>query len=159
MAATEFLQAADEARRLLRGFKALETVAAALDMAGLAEQAKGEAEAALVALKPQIDAAKAELGHALTDVALAKSKAAELVDAAHERAAAITAAALEKANESNAAAEAKLADAATRCESMLAAAASSVAESAAERNALVLEIDTLQGKLDKLKAQASKLLG
>jgi hypothetical protein len=28
-----------------------------------------------------------------------------------------------------------------------------------ERNALVLEIDTLQGKLDKLKAQASKLLG
>lgn len=104
----ELIQAADDARRLLRGFQAFAEVAAALDHVGALEQRKTETETLLVDLRAQavqanseladvkmeLEIAQAEAKRATADaktvadgiVSSANAKAADLVKKAEERA-------------------------------------------------------------------------
>ncbi len=84
-----FLKAADDAKRLLRGFKAFEEVAAALEMAGIAEQSKAEALKDVESLRAQIASEQAELAAAKKDVAEARAKTKELIEQAELKAAAL----------------------------------------------------------------------
>jgi len=154
----EFIQAADDARRLLSGFRAIETVAAAFEKAGSVEQARAEAEAALAALLPQIEAGKAALAEARVQAKAVAAKAADVEAAASVRAAEITDAALIEANELKAAAASVLADAKTQVAELVAASDRSLAVATEARNAVEAETMALQAKLDALKAQAAALL-
>lgn len=85
----DFLKAADDAKRLLRGFKAFEEVAAALEMAGIAEQSKTDAIKYVESLRVQIASEQVELSAVQKDVAEAKAKAQELIQHAESKAAAL----------------------------------------------------------------------
>lgn len=63
----EFIQAADDANRLLNGFAAVRTVADAFAKVGLLQQAQAEAEAALAEAAAAIADARAELCAAKTE--------------------------------------------------------------------------------------------
>ena len=82
----EFLQAADDARRMLRGFAAVEQVAKAFEQVGTLQQAGVEAQAALVKLQADLDATRAKVVGAQAEaadvVARAKVDAQLLVDEA-----------------------------------------------------------------------------
>lgn len=157
--AIDMTKAADDARRLLRGFKAFAEVAEALEAAGQAEQRKLEAEVQLGALRPQIEAAK-------TDVLVAKAKAKEIVSLAEEQAAKrITAAEI---NAAQIVAEAKrkavdivaAADVVANNAALASRKAVEATEKAAtERDALLKECQTLEARLAKAQASIAKLLG
>lgn len=72
----EFIKAADDARRLLRGFQAFAEVAAALDKVGVAVQSADEAEKALAAARGQLEGVLADVEKAKAE-ALAHSTAAK----------------------------------------------------------------------------------
>ena len=79
MKATEMIKGADDARRLLRGFKALDELAVLLDSAGAAVQAKDEADIALAGLREQIAVRHVELEQAGVAVLTAKEDAKGIV--------------------------------------------------------------------------------
>jgi chromosome segregation ATPase len=155
----EFIQAADSARRLLQGFAAVQVVADAFEKVGTLQQAGDEAQARLDAFSPLIADAQArvaELGaqiavleaetqverdKALQVFADAQTAATNLVEMAQVHASELTANAQAWADETTASAR------------------DIVATARDNRDALAAEVDTLQGKLDELKAQAAKLLG
>jgi len=60
----ELSEAADEARRLLRGFKAFDQVAAALDRAASIEQSMAEHQAAIAKARVELDNVRADVVHA-----------------------------------------------------------------------------------------------
>lgn len=157
--ATDLIKAADDARRLLRGFKAFAEVAEALEAAGQAEQRKLEAETQLGAIKPQIEAAK-------TDVLVAKNKAKEIVSLAEEQAAKRITAAEIKAQQIVTEAHSKAIDIVVAAEvtannAMVASkkAVEATEKAAAERDALLKECQTLEARLAKAQASIAKLLG
>lgn len=86
----ELLKAADDAKRLLSGFKAIATVADAFEKVGQLQQAKTEAESSLATLQAAITQAKTEVAHAKTKasdlVAKGEAKADELLRAAEDAA-------------------------------------------------------------------------
>ena len=155
----QFVQAADDARRLLRGFKAFEEVAQALELTGNVVQAKAEAEATLAALQPQIEAAKAELADVKAQAKAAKAKSADTVDAAERQADLVTASAQAKADDLMAAAAQAMAQAKADAADLAVAGAAALAKATEARDAVAAETQALQAKLDELKAQATKLLG
>jgi hypothetical protein len=61
---TNYLQAADDARRFLRGFAAIKELADAFESVGTLEQARTEADAALARLAPQIAVATTQVADA-----------------------------------------------------------------------------------------------
>lgn len=107
---SELLKAADDARRLLRGFKAFEEVAAALDAAGSLEQRTTELTTAVATLTAE-HAALLERAHAAREVlATTQRENQALAASAQDAAALVVAHAQEQAAnivaEANAAAEA-----------------------------------------------------
>jgi colicin import membrane protein len=156
---SDFLKAADDARRLLRGFKAFEEVAAALEMAGIAQQTKAEAESKLAFLLTKIETAKVEAeeqaGKNAETVAAASKRAEEIVAAAGAKAVAIVADAQTKAaNETQkAVADRKAA------EDARAAAFAEAAEVMTKRDALLAEVSDLEKRVDKARAYLAKLAG
>lgn len=83
----DFLKAADAAKLLLRGFKGFEEVAAALELAGIAEQSKTEALRDLELLRDQVALEKSQLAILQADCVSAKAKANNLIDQANQKAA------------------------------------------------------------------------
>lgn len=155
----DFLKAADDARRLLRGFKAFEEVAAALEAAGIAEQSKTEALKDVESLRVQIASEKAELAAAKKDAAEARAKAKELIEQAELKAAAL----LEHTQQKAIAAAEKV-----RCEAdaYLAAKTAEVdavvnqqrkAEACVDR--LSVEVKELEARVEKARAYLAKLAG
>lgn len=71
----ELIQAADDARRLLRGFQAFSEVAAALDMVGALEQRKTEGESILASLTAEIVAARTELNTHIEQIEQVRAEA------------------------------------------------------------------------------------
>ena len=157
--ASDLIKAADDARRLLRGFTALAQVAEALEQVGQLEQRGVEAQARLDALLPQIEVAK-------TDVLVAKGKAKQITADAEEKATKLVAAAEvsatktvvkaeDEAQAKQMLAERSLAQAADR----EAAALASAARALETRDALLKECEALEVRLAKAQASVAKLLG
>jgi len=155
----ELISAADEARRLLRGFKAFEEVAQALELAGTAVQAHAEANAAIDALKPQIEAAKAELVKIKSATKAEHDKAQKTIEAATRQSDLVVKEAQSKAEDCLAAARLTLANAKVEADELTAAAADVLERANEARDAVAAETEQLQAKLDTLKAQAAVLLG
>jgi esterase/lipase len=155
----EYLQAAQDAKRLLSGFAAVATVAAAFEKVGSLQQAQDEAENALAILQGQIAAAKDELAAAgvslagvndaaLTATAEAKSTAEHIVFVAQQAADGIVMQAKQFADE-----------AATASEARLAAIQYEVQEAETIRSAITREADLAQAKLDAIQAAIKLITG
>jgi len=71
----ELIQAADDARRLLRGFAAIETVAKAFEEVGQLEQRKAESESILNALAADVAATRAELQSSIEQIEQIRAEA------------------------------------------------------------------------------------
>lgn len=156
---SDLIKSAEAARKFLKGFKAFEEVAQALDAAGVAEQRRVEAEAALPKLHAErdelvaaISLGKAELEATSQQANNAKAEAVAAA-AAIKKEAEDAAAKLRKDAEENARAIAK------QCEENVDAADQKVVAAAQRAKELDAECDALEAKLAKLRAQANKLLG
>jgi hypothetical protein len=159
MKSTDLMKSADDARRLLRGFKAFEEVAASLDAAGQAVQAKEEAERLLASLAPQIAAAESALSQAQDAAKTVREAAAEVADAARGVAVETTAAA--KAEAVKIVADARAAADAV-VEERKAAGLQAMSErdgALVKRDALLKECVELEARLAKAQASVAKLLG
>lgn len=154
----EYIQATDDARRLLRGFKAFEEVARALELAGTAQQAQSEAEKALAGLNAQIEAAKVEQAEAKAAAKDAKAKAADAMAESKEKANGIVAEAQAQADAIKAESQAMLERANAEAEAIVTRATNAASVVRSQRDALDAEVNELQGKLDNLQAQIKKML-
>jgi hypothetical protein len=157
--ATDMIKAADDARRILKGFKAFAEVADALEAAGQIELRAAEAQRVLADLQPRIEAGQAA-------VLEAQARAAQMAAAAHADANRIVSAAELQASETVAAARqaaAKLtedADAVVVKRKAEGVRAMGERDSAmVKRDALVKECTALEQRLADAKAQVAKLLG
>lgn len=152
---SDFIAAADEVRKLLRGFKAVEVVSAALEKVGSIENAGKEAESLLSTVKAEIAKAQEELTLSKADIMNAKEEAKKLaadakakVEARMDKVAADAAKMIADAN-------AGQAEAANR----IAAANEELGGIKAECDVVAKELSELESKLAKVKAQAAKMLG
>ena len=155
----DLLKAAADARVLLRGFKALQEVADALEDAGKAQQHAEEARAMLAALLPQIEAAEEKLtsvrAEAAGVVSEAKAEAGRLRDAAEVKADEIVARAKEREAEASRAVDA----AKSECKAAQANADAVVREAKAKRDALQAECFDFEKRVDAAKERIAQLLG
>lgn len=154
---SDFLKAADDARRLLRGFKAFEEVAAALEMAGIAQQTKAEAESKLAFLLTKIETAKVEAeeqaGKNAAAIAAAQAQADEIVRDAWNRAKKIAEDAKAEAAETAAiVSREKLA-----AEERLAADVAAAAAAQIQRDELAAEVKDLEARVEKARKYLAKL--
>ena len=156
---TSFLQAADDARRLLRGFKAFEEVAQALDAAGLIEQRTAEAQRTLADLLPKIESSRQALADAEAQASNATSKASALVSEATTKAAEITRAARVSAQRLADEAESVAKEREAQATRFVKAADMEVASAATQRDTVLAEVKALESRLAAAKASAAKLLG
>jgi chromosome segregation ATPase len=154
MSDMSFSQAADEVRKILRGFRAVEQVSAALERAGSIENAVKEGEARLAAVRTQIeenvaalDAETIAIERARTEAktirADAKSKAEQKIEDANARAAQIIAEASQKREE----AEARVAAAEDRLSGL-----------ALDEKAKIQELAALDTRIAEARAQIAALL-
>lgn len=91
MSEMNFTQAAEEVRKIVRGFKAVEQVSSVLEQIGSVEQAGREAESRLSDLRAKVAAEKAALEEASELVVAAKGNAKRITDDAKNKAATIMA--------------------------------------------------------------------
>jgi chromosome segregation ATPase len=154
MSKMSLTQAADEVRKILRGFRAVEQVSEALEQVGSIENAAKEAQATLAALNVKIEEATAALK--LAEEMLSKVKDDQKVakDAAKKSADAIIAKAEEKAAQIVAETESLLAEKLAiinGAEVRLAG----IAEEVAAKQAEVADLDK---RIDKAKSYLGKLV-
>jgi chromosome segregation ATPase len=153
----EFLKTADDAKRLLKGFAAIQTVADAFEQVGSLQQAKTEAEKAIPKLQAQVSEVNAELDKAKADVKAAKAEAKDIVSKAKDGAEQIIAEAQRKSEEIAAASALSLNQAKTKEAEAVAGAQDLVSQLEAKRNALNTEVATLEAKVEKAKSYIAKL--
>lgn len=155
----EFLKAADDAKRLLKGFAGIQQVADAFEKAGSAIQAQEEAEKAI----PKLQAEAAELitavGQAKLDVKSAKQDAKDIVAKAQEAAEGILLDANNKAQLVKSEADNFYSTTKTGCEAMVNQAMAKVDEAVAQRDAMAAEVKDLEARADKARAYLAKLQG
>ena len=156
---SQLMKAADECRKLLRGFQAFEEVASALERVGSIEQAQKEAEKAIASLNKQIADAKDDLVRIQAENAEAKAKAKVDIEKRLEEA---SAEALDIVFKAKAEAKNVIEDAQLKINQ----AQTDVEKLRAEASALEVrkqtaqtEFDAISANLEKVKAQAAKLLG
>lgn len=157
--ATDLIKAADDARRILKGFRAFAEVADALEAAGQAELRAAEAARVLADLQPKIDAAKASAAdaeaQAANTLALASQQAAEIVAQAEAKAAEVKA----DAEAIIAGAEVRAAKATAKAEEQCTALREAAMSWQVKSDALTKEVDALEAKLAEARTQVAKLLG
>jgi len=138
-----FTQAADEVRKLLRGLKAIDVVAEALEKVGSIDNARREAEAKLPVVRGELDAANVAVEAARAEsvkiIATANAEAEGIAANAREQVRALKAATASEIAEAEAAASAKVANAEAK-----------VAEQRETRDALAAEIKTLTAERDTI---------
>lgn len=155
----EFLQAADDARKLLRGFAAVQQVADAFDKAGSAVQAQAEAEAALEATKPKLLKAKEAVEKAKQAAIDAQVQADQIRADAQAEAAAIVVAAKGDAASIVAVADEHRKAQETLLESAVLSISVETTAKIAERDAMILEVTDLERRADEARAYLAKLAG
>lgn len=153
------IKAADDARRLLRGFKAFEEVAAALEAVGTLEQRAAEANKVLADLAPQIEAGKAEVAaaYAKADAIVldAKADAEKVAGVAGAKAMTLVADAETKAQDILLEAEGIK----VRAEEVRAVAHAEAAEALTKRDKLAAEVKDLEARAEKARNYIAKLAG
>lgn len=156
---SSLIKAADECRKLLRGFQAFEEVANALEQVGSLERAGNELQAKVAQLGDQVKQATGE-------IAAAKEEAERVVSEAKEEATKLKKAATERAEEILAKAEkdavAAIERAGKKSEGLEEAAAALRAEVnnlQSSRDGLANDVAELEKKLAKLRSQAAAIAG
>lgn len=155
MADMNLTQAAEEVRKMLRGFKAVEMVSAALESVGSLQNAGKEAEKLLADTRAQIEAEKAALEHAQAAVVFAKEEARKVASDAKRKAEDRIAKADVEIAVKVADADAAVAAASVRYQAL-------EAQSVLAREAVVSaqkELDSINEKVAKAKAGVAKILG
>ena len=155
----EFLQAADDAKRLLSGFAAVATLAAAFEKVGSLQQAQGEAEAALAAMLPKVAEAMAQVTQAEENMRAAEREAMVIVANAKAQAADIAIDAQNKADLVLANAESNAAGVRATVQAALDSAEHDIAEAAAKRDAIYAECEALEIRANDARAYLAKLAG
>lgn len=155
----ELIKAADDARRLLRGFQAFAEVGQALELAGTAVQAKNEAERSLIDLRKQIEVAQADLLTANSAATKANEEAKRLLDNAEIAAKNTTDAAIADAAALNKAAERSARDVADKAGRAVKAAEESAAKADASRAQAESELAEIEKKIEAARAKIAKMLG
>ena len=153
------MQFADDVRRLLRGFAGLESAAAAFEQVGQLQQQADEAQARLAGLTAEVEKAQETLARTQDATSAARAAAEDFTTAAQAKAEALLAdaktVALNMAAEARSDAEAVL----QLAKEAKAAAQAEVAEAQAKRDALADECKALESRIEKARAQITKLLG
>lgn len=152
-------QSADDARRLLRGFKAFEEVATALDNAATLEQRESELKTSIEVLSKERDGLAGEVREAKERVAKARDAANTTLDKAN--------AAAEAARNDAATAAFELITKAREEASTIVSAAQAAADTlsrqatevAAVRDKLAAEVKDLEARAEKAQAYLKKLAG
>ena len=155
----EILKAADDARRLLRGFRAFEEVAQALEAAGQAVQTKAEAEAALATLNGELDKACIAVCEAKAELASVNAATKAKLDKAEADALVVAQTAKDAADRMAADARAVMDDAEAKGREIVAQAEAAAADVQAKRDALAAEVDDLEKRAEKARAYLAKLAG
>lgn len=158
---TKFGQIAEDVRNLGRMFKSVQTLVDVLDEVGKIEQIEAEANTRALKAKEQAVAAdterlaaESELAKAKAAIADAKKAASDLLDEAKAAAGGIVAAAGQQADAIVASANGK----ADEAKAVQAEIAASVSAAEQRLNELDADIKDREAKLDKIKAQAAKVL-
>jgi chromosome segregation ATPase len=154
---TDYLKAAADARRLLAGFKAIDTVAAAFEHVGDLERAGTEAKARLEQLTTENQAARDLLKATKVEAAGVKAKAAAALDEAQKKAEDIVAKAQAAAHLIASQGDRDAADAVARAEAVLAAADESAKAITTERDRLQAEVKALEARAEKARQYIAKL--
>lgn len=154
---SDYLKAADEARKILRGFKAFEEVATALELAGTSVQAKAEAEAALVVLRSDIATAVRDVADAKAEAERARVAANKATADAKTAADGIVAGARSKADAIVSAAEALAESKAETGQLAQADADTLLALTGAKADALLAEVKDLEARAENARAYLTKL--
>lgn len=162
MSEINFKQIAEDVRVLSRMFKSVTVLTEALDAIGSVEQARREAETAKGKARGEMEqavreaeAAKATMADARSKLAEARAEAKRIREAAEQKAADIV-------NEAKAQAEAVVTageDELVRVVGKKTAEEKLALELAEANNLLLKEGQELEKKIEKLKAQAAKILG
>lgn len=162
MSEINFKQIAEDVRVLSRMFKSVTVLTEALDAIGSVEQARREAETAKGKARGEMEqavreaeAAKATMADARSKLAEARAEAKRIREAAEQKAADIV-------NEAKAQAEAVVTageDELVRVVGRKTAEEKLALELAEANNLLLKEGQELEKKIEKLKAQAAKILG
>jgi hypothetical protein len=152
---SDLINAANEVRKMLKGFKAVEEVSAALEKVGSIENAGKEAEAKLESLKALIASASSDLDSGIAMVNEAKDQAKKIASDAKAKAEAR----ISKANEDAAEIVAAATAAANAINEEASRAASTVSELVSEKKALAFDLAEIEAKVSKAKAYLTKLAG
>lgn len=155
MSEMTFTQAADEVRKLLRGLKAIDVVASAMDRAGSVENAVKESETKLVSLRAEIGVVEGEVAAAVASVSAAKDEAKQIKAKVKDNADELIAKAEAEAAAIKLAADKSVDDA----EKTVGAANQKLQGIAQEVNAKMTELAELEANIANAKAQIAKLLG
>lgn len=153
----DVLKAADDARRFLRGFAAINEVATAFEQAGSVLQAKDEAEKALAELRREVAEQQEVLAAAERDLAAAKQQARDVVAAAKEKAEQTVADATETIAGMKAGVDTYKAEVTVACNAAAKASAKKVDEALAQRLELAAEVKELEARAERARAYIAKL--
>lgn len=155
----EYLQAAEDAKVLLRGFAGVAALAAAFEKAGSIVQAQGEAEAALAALIPKVSEAASQVMQAEENMRAAEREAQVIVADAKAAAVDIVNDAQRKAELVLSSAESNAAGVRATVQAALDSAEHDIAEAAAKRDAIYAECEALETRANDARAYLAKLQG
>lgn len=155
----EFIQAAEDANRLLAGFSAVATLSAAFAQAGKVQQAQAEAEARLAELQPMLGKAKDDIAHAEQTLRAAELEAKQVIADAETQAITIKSMAQKEATEIVSDAFNKADEIRGQCEANTNAANEHVASITAQHTAISLEVEALESRVEKARAYLAKLQG
>ena len=155
----EFLQAAEDAKVLLRGFAGAAKLAAAFEKAGSAIQAQGEAETALAALIPKVAEATQQVMLAEENMRAAEREAMVIVANAKAQAQSIVNDAQIQSDLVLANAESNAAGVRATVQAALDSAEHDIAEAAAKRDAIYAACEALEIRANDARAYLAKLQG
>jgi chromosome segregation ATPase len=150
---SDLIAAANEVRKMLKGFKAIEEVSAALERVGSIENAGKEATQYLAIIGEDISSAKSALDNALTEVAEAKDQAKKVTADAKTKAEAK----ILKAEEDAALIVSAAKDKETASAKKLAKIDSEIVDKTAAVASLMAELSEADAKIAKAKAYLAKL--
>lgn len=156
---TNYLQAADDALRLLKGFAAIKEVADAFAEVGQLQQAATEAQAVLDTIKPQLAQAIADRDEALAAIAPAKEQAKAILADAKDNAAALIADAQAKAQDVKAQADVYCAEVVAAASAKVTEADEALAAKRAELAAMAQEASDIEARIERAKSKMQELLG
>lgn len=156
---TNYLQAADDALRLLKGFAAIKEVADAFAEVGQLQQAATEAQAVLDTIKPQLAQAIADRDEALAAITPAQEQAKAIIADAQDVAERLVEAAQGKREDERAKADLYCAEVVAAASAKVTEADEALAAKRAELAAMAQEASDIEARIERAKSKMQELLG